>query len=129
MKATGIIRRIDDLGRVVIPKEIRQRFGIREGDALDIFTSDEGITLSKHDTTPDKEKEAQELLAKYAKQMKDMYARFTIEGDTTVCECIFNGERHVGTAKRNPSDSFSPSIGMIYAFSRAANIKIMSDIL
>lgn len=38
MKATGIVRRIDDLGRVVIPKEIRRSMGLREGDALEIFT-------------------------------------------------------------------------------------------
>lgn len=37
MKATGIIRRIDDLGRVVIPKEIRRTLGIREGEPLEIF--------------------------------------------------------------------------------------------
>ena len=37
MRATGIVRRIDDLGRVVIPREIRRRLGIREGDALEIF--------------------------------------------------------------------------------------------
>lgn len=38
MKATGIIRRIDDLGRVVIPREIRRSVGIKEGDALEIYT-------------------------------------------------------------------------------------------
>ena len=38
MKSTGIVRRIDDLGRVVIPKEIRRTLGIREGDPLEIFT-------------------------------------------------------------------------------------------
>lgn len=38
MKATGIIRRVDDLGRVVIPKEIRKTCGIREGDPLEIYT-------------------------------------------------------------------------------------------
>jgi len=37
MKATGIIRRVDDLGRVVIPKEIRRQCGIREGEALEIY--------------------------------------------------------------------------------------------
>ena len=41
MKATGIVRRIDDLGRVVIPKEIRRTIGIREGDLLEIFTLQE----------------------------------------------------------------------------------------
>ncbi len=40
MKATGIIRRIDDLGRVVIPKEIRRTLKIREGDPLEIFIED-----------------------------------------------------------------------------------------
>ena len=38
MKATGIVRRIDDLGRVVIPREIRRNLNIREGDPLEIFT-------------------------------------------------------------------------------------------
>lgn len=38
MKATGIIRRVDDLGRVVIPKEIRRTLGIREGEPLEIYT-------------------------------------------------------------------------------------------
>ena len=42
MKATGIVRRIDDLGRVVIPKEIRRTMRIREGDPLEIFTDKEG---------------------------------------------------------------------------------------
>lgn len=42
MKATGIVRRIDDLGRVVIPKEIRRTMRIREGDPLEIFTDREG---------------------------------------------------------------------------------------
>ena len=42
MKATGIVRRIDDLGRVVIPKEIRRTLKIREGDPLEIFTDREG---------------------------------------------------------------------------------------
>ena len=42
MKATGIVRRIDDLGRVVIPKEIRRTLRIREGDPLEIFTSNDG---------------------------------------------------------------------------------------
>ena len=47
MKATGIVRRIDDLGRVVIPKEIRRTMRIREGDPLEIFTSREGEVIFK----------------------------------------------------------------------------------
>ncbi len=49
MKATGIVRRIDDLGRVVVPKEIRKTLHIREGDPLEIFTDREGeIILKKY---------------------------------------------------------------------------------
>lgn len=47
MKATGIVRRIDDLGRVVIPKEIRRTLRIREGDPLEIFTDKDGEVILK----------------------------------------------------------------------------------
>lgn len=47
MKATGIVRRIDDLGRIVIPKEIRRTMRIREGDPLEIYTSPEGEVVFK----------------------------------------------------------------------------------
>lgn len=47
MKATGIVRRIDDLGRVVIPKEIRRTMRIREGDPLEIYTSSDGEVIFK----------------------------------------------------------------------------------
>ena len=45
MKATGIVRRIDDLGRVVIPKEIRRIAGIHEGDPLEIFLDEDGAVV------------------------------------------------------------------------------------
>ena len=48
MKATGIVRRIDDLGRVVIPKEIRRTLRIREGDPLEIYTEKDGEVISRN---------------------------------------------------------------------------------
>lgn len=48
MKATGIVRRIDELGRVVIPKEIRRTMRIREGDPLEIFTNGDGGVVFKN---------------------------------------------------------------------------------
>ena len=49
MRATGIVRRIDELGRVVIPKEIRRTLRIREGDPLEIFTDHDGeVVLKKY---------------------------------------------------------------------------------
>lgn len=48
MKNTGIIRRIDDLGRVVIPKEIRRNLGIREGDPLEVFIDKDMVCYKKY---------------------------------------------------------------------------------
>lgn len=48
MKATGCIRRVDDLGRVVIPKEVRRSLKIREGDPLEIFIHDEAVCFMKY---------------------------------------------------------------------------------
>lgn len=51
MKATGIIRRVDDLGRVVIPREIRRTMGIREGEPLEIFTEGrDTVCFRKYET-------------------------------------------------------------------------------
>jgi AbrB family looped-hinge helix DNA binding protein len=50
MKAFGIVRRIDDLGRVVIPKEIRRSLKIREGDAIELYRDEDMICLKKVET-------------------------------------------------------------------------------
>lgn len=61
VKATGIVRRIDDLGRVVIPKEIRRTLRIREGDPLEIFVDRDGeVILKKYSPVADVEYFAQE---------------------------------------------------------------------
>lgn len=48
MKSTGIVRRMDDLGRIVIPKEVRKVLDIKEGAPLEIFTEDGSIILKKY---------------------------------------------------------------------------------
>lgn len=48
MKATGIIRRVDDLGRIVIPREIRKNLGIREGDPLELYVEKDTIIFQKY---------------------------------------------------------------------------------
>lgn len=67
MKSTGIVRRIDDLGRVVIPKEIRRSLKIREGDALEIYVDEtsEMICYQKLDVNNDICTELNKLLDKY----------------------------------------------------------------
>lgn len=49
MKSTGIVRKVDELGRIVIPKELRKTFDIEEGDALEIFTEGNHIILRKYE--------------------------------------------------------------------------------
>ena len=53
MKATGVVRRIDDLGRIVIPKEIRRNLKINEGDSVEIFVDNSGIILKKYSLLSD----------------------------------------------------------------------------
>ncbi len=48
LKATGIVRRVDDLGRVVIPKEMRRTLGVAEGDPLEFFVNGQDIILRKY---------------------------------------------------------------------------------
>ncbi len=70
MKATGIVRRIDDLGRVVIPKEIRRTLRIREGDPLEIFVDHDGeIILKKYSPIGE--------LGKFAKEYAESLAEST----------------------------------------------------
>lgn len=52
MKSTGIVRRIDDLGRIVIPKELRKVYNIEEGEPLEIFTEDDKIIFRKFNVNP-----------------------------------------------------------------------------
>lgn len=53
MKTTGVVRRIDDLGRIVIPKEMRRTLRIRDGESLEIFVEDEMIALKKYSSMSD----------------------------------------------------------------------------
>ena len=50
MKATGIVRRVDDLGRIVIPKEIRRQLGIREETPMELFIEDKALVIRKYET-------------------------------------------------------------------------------
>lgn len=78
MKATGIVRRIDDLGRVVIPKEIRRTYRIRVGDPLEIFTDRDGqIVFKKYSPIAELSDYAQE----YVNTLKE-----ALECDAYVCD-------------------------------------------
>ena len=53
MKSTGIIRRIDDLGRIVVPKEIRHTLGIKEGDPMELYVEGDTVCFRKYSTLPE----------------------------------------------------------------------------
>ncbi|MBP2033935.1 AbrB family transcriptional regulator (stage V sporulation protein T) [Clostridium algifaecis] len=79
MKATGIVRRIDDLGRVVIPKEIRRTLRIREGDPLEIFTDREGGVILKKYSPID---ELSEISKGYAESLQQTIGNIVLICDT-----------------------------------------------
>ena len=88
MKATGIVRRIDDLGRVVVPKEIRRTLRIREGDPLEIFTDREGEIIFCKKYSPIGE------LSAFAGQYAESLAQ------TTGClACICDMDQVVGSGR------------------------------
>ena len=97
MKATGIVRRIDDLGRVVIPKEIRRTLRIREGDSLEIFTYRQGeIILKKYSPIGE--------LSHFAKDYAESLA--TTLGSTV---CITDHDQIIaasGTGKKELQDKY-----------------------
>lgn len=64
MRSTGIVRRIDDLGRVVIPKELRRNLKIKEGDPLEIFTENDAICFKKYHPYDDEQLKKAYQLAK-----------------------------------------------------------------
>lgn len=113
MKATGIVRRIDDLGRIVIPKEIRRSMRIREGDAMEIFLEDNYVCLKKYNTSDE------DLAVRCQKYISDRGAYIKainfINGTTVVL--FTNGSSAI--VKRNRADDFDMNIALCYAFAKA----------
>lgn len=127
MTSTGIIRRIDDLGRVVIPKAIRKEMNIQEGEPLEIFTTKDGVLFKRY--TMGAKDFAEGWLDENASVLASTGAKFTIEGATVTCEVISLGYRSIGTATCNPSDDFDPSVGMVIAWYRATHQEVPHELL
>ena len=79
MKSTGIIRRVDALGRVVIPKELRRTLHIKEGDPLELFVDGEYVCFKKYNTT--------ELFAEALEDLADLM------NDKELSECLSDEEQ------------------------------------
>lgn len=92
MRATGIVRRIDDLGRIVVPKEIRRVLRIREGDSMEIFTDIDGaIVLKKYSPIGE--------LGSVAKQYAESIAQ--VSGQTTIITDKDSVVAAAGTPKKD----------------------------
>jgi len=90
VKATGIVRRIDDLGRVVIPKEIRRTLRIREGDPLEIFTDRNGeVILKKYSPIG----ELNEFATEYVEALNESLGQMIIITDRDIVVAIAGGSK------------------------------------
>lgn len=129
MKSTGIIRRIDDIGRIVIPKEIRRTLKIKEGDPLEIYTEHDGSVVFK----PYK-KSFEQCAVDWYNKATNPYDNsdfnficfrstdFWRRGEYTFCAVgrdIPNFVSRAGYAKRFEKDAFDERIGRVAAFARA----------
>ncbi|HML37144.1 MAG TPA: stage V sporulation protein T [Bacillota bacterium] len=101
MKATGIVRRIDDLGRVVIPKEIRRTMRIREGDPLEIFTDREGeVILKKYSPIS----ELSQFAGEYADSANNVLGDLVLISDTDHIIAVSGGPKKDFIEKRIGKD-------------------------
>lgn len=101
MKATGIVRRIDDLGRVVIPKEIRRTMRIREGDPLEIFTDREGeVILKKYSPIS----ELSQFAGEYAECANNVLGDLVLISDTDHIIAVSGGSKKDFIEKRIGND-------------------------
>ena len=113
MKATGIVRRIDDLGRIVIPKEIRRNMRLREGDAMEIFLEDNCVCLKKYSPS---EEDLATRCQKYISGRGAYIKAINFINDTTVV-LFTNGSS--ATVKKHSADDFDMNTALCYAFAQA----------
>lgn len=122
MKATGIIRRIDDLGRLAIPRDLRKSLKIYEGDAFEMFVDGDG-TITFKPCYKSWEQCAIDFHNSHPRIFQDKTATYAFyhHGCYTVCfinSCSVENSR-IGTAKRHVKDSHDYRIGKVAAYARA----------
>jgi AbrB family looped-hinge helix DNA binding protein len=116
MAPNGIVRRIDDLGRIVIPKEIRRNMGLNDGDALEITYTNGTVSIRKYKKSF--EQCAIEWFNSHQYEMNNTY--FRIEGEYTFCIVRdYNTPTRAGYSKRFKDDAWDHRIGRVAAYARA----------
>jgi AbrB family looped-hinge helix DNA binding protein len=119
MRTTGIVRRIDDLGRIHLPHDLRRTLKIKEGDPLEIFTERDGSVILKLYRRSFEER-CYDWYDSYEKLLHRCYFRF--EGDYTFCIANHyntNEPERAGFAKRFAKDRHDPIIGKVAAYANA----------
>ena len=116
MANNGIVRRIDEIGRVTIPKEIRRNMGLNEGDALEITYNNGTVSIRKYKKSF--EQCAIDWFNSHQYEMNNTY--FRIEGEYTFCIVRdFNTPPRAGYSKRFKDDACDHRIGRVAAYARA----------
>lgn len=110
MKSTGIIRRVDDLGRIVIPKEIRNRLNIRENDALELFVENNRLIFEKYNNTD----EIAQNCTKWVNNHKEKIISVSFLGRETMCSFLINGLVKKGYVTFNLKDKFDLNVAICY---------------
>lgn len=110
MKCTGITRRVDDLGRIVIPKEIRNTLEIRESEPLEIFvdTEEQMVCFKKYRNEKSLSKRCKEIVEKN----REYIMTINLIGYTTT---IVTADGRLGQVVWNGNDEFDINIGIAYA--------------
>ena len=111
MKGTGIVRRIDELGRVVIPKEIRRNMKIQDGDPLEIFVENDSIIFKKYFAD---EKVIAESCADWVNRHKNIIGSVVSMGDKTICTFKSGDVSETAEVCRYKSDAFDLNIAICY---------------
>lgn len=125
MRATGIVRRIDDVGRIVLPKEIRRVMSIREGDPLEIFVADGNVVLKKYieepkDNTAGIIRAAKVYNENHKKWLESVQAEITVHMPSAMTmEYIMNNRRFHQMTNCHRTDSFNFDIGLAVLIFRA----------
>ncbi len=128
-RKTGIVRRIDDLGRVVIPKEIRRKLNIHEGDPLEItYTNDGGVFFRKYLTDEEKRKNWVNEMLFEKKEMEESRYTFSVKfiRNITILTMVswISQKVYTSCAICSPQDEFDEKTGIAVAYARLFNKEI-----
>ena len=128
-RKTGIVRRIDDLGRVVIPKEIRRKLNIYEGDPLEVtYTNDGGVFFRKYLTDEEKRKNWVNEMLFEKKEMEESRYTFSVKfiRNITILTLVDwrKEETYTSCAFCSPQDEFDERVGIAVAYARMLDIEI-----